>query len=264
MEPGPPSVDPMDGTAENRSRQWAAHPQITFKNPDGSDVLLPDDDDHAAHIDIHQEITLDVNKPWSVRQQLLEHCEDHRQFLTPPPGLLPAPDAGKPGATAAGRTTECAVIAFQQTDAAATFTGAGLTGQPVNSATSIGCVLGRRSAVNSLSLDAFASSVYALRGTFPSRASRCGVMAVDRAAECAESKPERDLEPLLSLPPQQCGDQAKPHRQRTDLAVVLTTPGIKSVSISGESATDAQLRRSRGCGVLFHESGDGGAGRMSP
>src|SRR5690349_17517141 len=52
-----------------------------FINKDGSDVLLPDDDDHAIHIEIHQDLALDVSKPWPVRQNAILMCHYHRQAV---------------------------------------------------------------------------------------------------------------------------------------------------------------------------------------
>ncbi|HKR57171.1 MAG TPA: hypothetical protein VJS20_12795 [Gemmatimonadales bacterium] len=76
-------------------------PQIRFVNQDGSDVFLPADDDHAIHIDVHEEVILDTTQPWDVRQSMIEHVEDHRQAMTPPPQLnVPQAQAA---AGAAGR-----------------------------------------------------------------------------------------------------------------------------------------------------------------
>jgi len=95
VEQGPPAVGP-DG-------QPTGQPQVVFRNKDGSDVFLPADDDHAIHIDVHEEIILDDAKPWKVRQMLIEHVEDHRQAMTPPNSLMqPAPGGPPPvGAGAA-------------------------------------------------------------------------------------------------------------------------------------------------------------------
>lgn len=76
-------------------------PQIRFVNQDGSDVFLPDDDNHQIHIDVHEEIILDTDQPWEIRQMLIEHVEDHRQAMAPPPQLnVPQAEAA---AGAAGR-----------------------------------------------------------------------------------------------------------------------------------------------------------------
>jgi hypothetical protein len=96
MEQGPPSVGPDGQPVMGPDGQPI--PQIVFRNADGSDVLLHDDDDHAIHLDVHAEIVLDVSKPWPIRQMLIEHCEDHRQAMQPPPGLLPQAAPGAAGA----------------------------------------------------------------------------------------------------------------------------------------------------------------------
>ena len=54
----------------------------TFIHPeDGSPFLLNQDDDHAIHIDIHSEISLDDSQPWPVRQMILMHLAEHRQAV---------------------------------------------------------------------------------------------------------------------------------------------------------------------------------------
>lgn len=55
-------------------------PQILFLNAeDGSPLLLPEDDDHAIHMDVHSEIALDDTKEWPLRQAMLMHIAQHRQ-----------------------------------------------------------------------------------------------------------------------------------------------------------------------------------------
>lgn len=90
---GPPGLDAQG--------QPTGQPQIRFLNADGSDVFLPNDDDHAIHIDVHEEVILDMSQPWTIRQQLIEHVEDHRQAMAPPP-MLNVPQA-QGAAQAAGR-----------------------------------------------------------------------------------------------------------------------------------------------------------------
>ena len=54
----------------------------TFLHPeDGSPLLLPQDDDHAIHIDVHEEIALDDSQPFPVRQAMLMHIATHRQAV---------------------------------------------------------------------------------------------------------------------------------------------------------------------------------------
>jgi hypothetical protein len=96
MTQGPPAVDPQTGQPKV-GPDGQPEPQVVFKNADGSDVFLPDDDDHAAHLDVHAEIILDTKQPWPVRQMVMEHAEDHRQAMQPPPGLLPQAGGGQPG-----------------------------------------------------------------------------------------------------------------------------------------------------------------------
>jgi len=98
MRPGAPATDPMTGQPIIDPATGQPQPQITFVNADGSDVFLPDDDDHHAHIDVHQEVILDPKQPWKVRQMLIEHCQDHRQALIPPPGINPQADPQAAGA----------------------------------------------------------------------------------------------------------------------------------------------------------------------
>lgn len=48
---------------------------------DGSPYMLPSEDEHQVHIEIHQEIALDDTKPWETRQAVLLHINEHRQML---------------------------------------------------------------------------------------------------------------------------------------------------------------------------------------
>jgi hypothetical protein len=61
------------------------------------------------------------------------------------------------------------VIPFQQTDTVATYTGAGLTGQPTNAGGTVNrlCVGTPGSAVNTVTLDAFARDLYAVSFDIP-------------------------------------------------------------------------------------------------
>lgn len=49
--------------------------------PDGAPYLLPADDNPMTHIEVHQEIALDVSKPWPVRMVALIHIAEHRAML---------------------------------------------------------------------------------------------------------------------------------------------------------------------------------------
>jgi len=61
------------------------------------------------------------------------------------------------------------VIAYQQTDSAATYTGAGLTGQPTNAGGTVNrlCVGTPGSTVNTVTVDAFARDLYAVSFDIP-------------------------------------------------------------------------------------------------
>lgn len=48
---------------------------------DGSPYCLPTEDDHALHIEVHQEIALDDTKPYETRQIALFHLNEHRVML---------------------------------------------------------------------------------------------------------------------------------------------------------------------------------------
>lgn len=97
MQPGPPSVDPATGQPI-LGPDGQPVPQVIFLNADGSDMFLPEDDDHMAHLDVHEEIILDPDKPWKIRQMLMEHAQDHRQAMQPPPGINPQATPAAAGA----------------------------------------------------------------------------------------------------------------------------------------------------------------------
>jgi hypothetical protein len=61
------------GLPEEKLPPAFVHPE------DGSPFLLPQDDDHAIHIDVHNEVALDDSQPWPVRQAVLIHISEHRQ-----------------------------------------------------------------------------------------------------------------------------------------------------------------------------------------
>lgn len=54
----------------------------SFLHKDQSPYLLPQDDDHAVHIAIHQEIALDNTKAWPLRSAVLLHINEHRIMLS--------------------------------------------------------------------------------------------------------------------------------------------------------------------------------------
>lgn len=55
--------------------------QFALVHPDKTPLLLPSDDDHQAHIAIHQDVALDDTQPWPVRQMALLHIAEHRTML---------------------------------------------------------------------------------------------------------------------------------------------------------------------------------------
>lgn len=52
-----------------------------FLHPDGGSFLLPQDDDHLIHIDVHQEIALDDTRPLDERRAALMHIAEHRAII---------------------------------------------------------------------------------------------------------------------------------------------------------------------------------------
>lgn len=95
-EPGAPEpADPMAPPADPN-----AEPEMDPDAPFGRDeggrawipLLLNTEDDHLLHIEVHQEIALDVSKPWRQRQLALAHIGEHRDVmaLMAPPALPPA------------------------------------------------------------------------------------------------------------------------------------------------------------------------------
>lgn len=60
-------------------------------HPDKSPLLLPADDDHQAHISIHQDIALDDTQPREVRELALLHIAEHRTMLAQQQAKTPDP-----------------------------------------------------------------------------------------------------------------------------------------------------------------------------
>jgi len=54
---------------------------VAFLHPDGGSFLLPQDDDHLIHIDVHSEISLDETKPLATRRATLMHVLEHRSII---------------------------------------------------------------------------------------------------------------------------------------------------------------------------------------
>jgi hypothetical protein len=67
--------------------------------------LLEQDDDHAIHMDVLDDIILDYAKPWPVRQLALAHKQEHREAIARQQlamqAAMPAPDAPEPTEAAA-------------------------------------------------------------------------------------------------------------------------------------------------------------------
>lgn len=130
----------------------------------------------------------------------------------------------------------------------ATFTGAGLTGQPTNSATLNRLCIGTPgSAVTAVSLDAYASSVYTLAWDIPVPNLTlwlAGLWVVRLNVRVANPSVTWNRVYLYRL--NSAGTKQALIGQRTDLAVVLTAPGVKSVAVLG----DAQPTRGYGDRVV--------------
>jgi len=69
-------VPPPPGTPQQALGVIAA-----FVHEDGASFLLPEDDDHLIHIDVHQEIALDDTRPTEERTAALMHIAEHRAIL---------------------------------------------------------------------------------------------------------------------------------------------------------------------------------------
>lgn len=66
--------DPTDETAP-------PIPVIDVVHPDGTPMVLPDDDDHAIHMQVLDEIVLDDTKPWPTRQAALALKAQRRRVM---------------------------------------------------------------------------------------------------------------------------------------------------------------------------------------
>ena len=53
----------------------------SFLHPDGASFMLPEDDDHLIHIDVHQEVALDDTRPTEERTAALMHIAEHRAIV---------------------------------------------------------------------------------------------------------------------------------------------------------------------------------------
>ncbi len=54
---------------------------VHFVGADGLPFLLPEDDDHAIHIEVLQELSLDTTKPPAVREAAIAHAAEHRAVM---------------------------------------------------------------------------------------------------------------------------------------------------------------------------------------
>ena len=84
--PGQPVLDPSDPTAAPIQVQ-----DVVF--PDGRPMVLPDDDDHAVHLMVLDELVLNEQKPWEVRQVAMLLKGQRRRVMD-----LAAADAAPPPA----------------------------------------------------------------------------------------------------------------------------------------------------------------------
>jgi hypothetical protein len=75
-----------------------------FTAPDGAPFLLPADDNHLTHIEIHQEIALDNSKPWVLRMSVLLHIAEHRAMLAQAMAAAAAQQAAQDPKAAGGDT----------------------------------------------------------------------------------------------------------------------------------------------------------------
>jgi hypothetical protein len=129
------------------------------------------------------------------------------------------------------------VIQYQQTDSAALYTGAGLTGQPQNVGGTVDrlCIGTPGAVVNTISLDAFASSYYALSFDIPIPNFTLWlggdwVIRVNVGTQNATVTWNRCYLFRLNA----SGVSQGLIGSATNLAVVYTAPGVKSVKLRGE------------------------------
>ena len=75
---------------------------------DGSPYLLPINDDHAVHIEVHEEILLDDSKPWPVRQVIAMHIAEHQSMMQLIEAQAIQAEAAAAGEMSAATTPEAA------------------------------------------------------------------------------------------------------------------------------------------------------------
>ena len=60
---------------------------------DGTPYLLPTEDDHAVHVQLHDELALDDSKPWPIREMVLKHLAEHRAMAAQQAAAMQAQQA---------------------------------------------------------------------------------------------------------------------------------------------------------------------------
>lgn len=80
QQPGQPAQPAPQAPPAVEEMPQIIHPP-TPDAPQGRPFLLPEEDDHLIHLDVHAEIALDETQPWSVRQIVLQHMAEHRAVL---------------------------------------------------------------------------------------------------------------------------------------------------------------------------------------
>jgi hypothetical protein len=91
---------------ENGPVAVAVHVDPNTRMPTGEPFLFPDDDDIAIHADVHHEILLDSTQPWTVRQAVLMHMNNHRAAAEQNAAM----QAAKMGQIQAGAATPMAAL----------------------------------------------------------------------------------------------------------------------------------------------------------
>jgi len=93
VQPAPPTADPRTGEPIEGLMD------VVF--PDGRPFVLPDDDDHAIHMLVLDEIALDEQKPWPTRQVALLVKAQRRRTVDLAQADASAPPQGQPQPQAA-------------------------------------------------------------------------------------------------------------------------------------------------------------------
>ena len=72
---------------------------------DESPYLLPINDEHTVHIQVHEEILLDDSKPWPTRQLMAMHIAEHQSMLQLLEAAAVQAEAGAAGEMSAATNT---------------------------------------------------------------------------------------------------------------------------------------------------------------